>query len=965
MGISLGDALLKLGIDKTDLDKGLKEVEANVKSAMEKVQTQLRMTGAAFLAVGIAGLKMSSDARNLNAQLGQTAITIGSTTSAMRALALDTTDVTFGLQSVAATFDLLARAGVSNTLEMQKSAKAFDALADATGSNAETVAELLLPAFKLFGEEIPITANELDKFTWLTKRTLVDLSDFGTLLTRMAPYMDTLNMSMDDAIAILAALSEKGITGTAATLKLRTAITQAANEGKTLNETLGLTQAEIDGFRLEMEGATGITEQYANEANKQYGIMDKLKQTWGEMALRLSTFLEPLEPIMAAMTALGPLLLFASTGMGRAAITTALHTVALIAHTIATKAATVAKALFSGALITHISITGLATAANVAFTASIHALNVAIKALMGPIGWILLALGAVAAVFTGLIFKSKAADKATQQVADNISSSFQQIQSQAATALDSVSAEYDLLIQQAKLAGDVAEEMRLTFESVSKRIDIQSQVVANLNMRYEEMVELKGKNSDEAQELKLYLDRETNSLSRLRAEMLSTIETYREVAQQREDVLKAYQELLDKYYGEEGLFTEAEKKYNEAIAQRTRTHNEQMAREAVELTETYEREYESRKSSLYDWLGLFEHIPQWAYTSGQELLRNLQQQVRWFDTWQDEISKLAERGVQEGLLKELQEMGPEALPQIIALRQMTDEQLTKYQELWAERNKQVTEQTTSELGQLVIDANTQLAGLVGLAEGADSPVQQFVDAYNEQLGELVADNAEALASLRLDYDNELIKIGKQLQDELDTWIDQATQAGIEIPEGLIGGLEGNIGQWQSILDNYGDIWRDWVDDRLAELAEWETAIGAITPPTMPTVEPITLPYVVDWTWAKALEQIKNLSPAPSTTGESWGQRQLQAGAVVKKPTAAIIGESPLAVPEIVSPISLMAETFEKVLAKFPMGGVSTITNHYYISNEFPGLTIREEADITKLSRSLAREIKSELAARGV
>ena len=344
----------KLGL--TGADQVNSELE-KTKSTLEKTQHALRMTGIAFTALGAAGLKMVSDARKMNAELGQTALTLGISTKEMRNLALETTDVTFPLSSVTKTFELLARAGVTSTEEMKKSAKAFDALADATGSSAEVMADLLLPAFKLFGEDIPTTSAELDKFTWMTKNTLVDLSDFGTLLTRMAPYMDTLDMSMDDAIATLAALGERGITGTAATLKLRTAITQAASSGEDLNTILGISQEEIDGFKKQMSDATGITDKYAEVANTQYGVMAKVKQKFSELTLVAGSFLTPLEPVLTAMTALGPVMLFFSTATGIATVKTVAHTAALIAHKvvmfagiIATKAAAAAQWLWNAAM---------------------------------------------------------------------------------------------------------------------------------------------------------------------------------------------------------------------------------------------------------------------------------------------------------------------------------------------------------------------------------------------------------------------------------------------------------------------------------------------------------------------------------------------------------------------------------------------------------------------------------------
>ena len=357
MSIKIGDALLKLGVDKSEFDKSMSEASQHVKTSMEKMQTHLRVASAAFMALGVAGLKMVSDARKLNAELGQTALTLGVSTKEMRNLALATTDVTFPLKSVTATFDLLARAGIRNTEEMQKAAKAFDALADATGSSAEVVADILIPAFKSLGANMPQTSAELDKFTWLTKNTTVELEEFGSVMQYVAMYGADLGVKLDDMIAIMAALEARGISGSAATRLFRTAVTQAADGSVTLNEALGVSQEQIDGFRQQMDGAIGITDEYAKVANEQYGFMDKLKQKWSEVTLQIGSFLTPFESMFAGMTALSPVMMFLSTSMGRNTIAwvtntaaTIAHTVALVASKIAIGAVTVAQWLWNAAM---------------------------------------------------------------------------------------------------------------------------------------------------------------------------------------------------------------------------------------------------------------------------------------------------------------------------------------------------------------------------------------------------------------------------------------------------------------------------------------------------------------------------------------------------------------------------------------------------------------------------------------
>ena len=357
MAISVGDAVLRITGDTKDLDRSMSGLKDRVKKSMAGISKQLKVVGVAFTAVGAASLKLAGDSRKLNAQLSQVAIGLGLTTEEVRDLTLETTNVTFPLKSVANTFELLTRAGIKDQQMLMDAATAFDTLGDATGASGEDMARLLLPAFKLFGEALPTTAKELDRFTFLTKTTTVDLQDFGTMLTRMAPEMDTLNLSMDDAVLLLAALSEKGIEGSAATLALRTAITKAAREGKTLNEVMGITPEVIARLTAEMEGATGITQEYADAANTQFGVMDKLKHKWSELSLRAGSFLEPMEPILAGITVLGPLMILLSTSVGANAVAWVANAVALIASKVAmaasvaiTTALTVAQWLLNAAM---------------------------------------------------------------------------------------------------------------------------------------------------------------------------------------------------------------------------------------------------------------------------------------------------------------------------------------------------------------------------------------------------------------------------------------------------------------------------------------------------------------------------------------------------------------------------------------------------------------------------------------
>ncbi len=178
---------------------------------------------------------------------------------------------------------------------------------------------------------------------------------------------------------MMAALEAKGVSGATATMKMRMAVTEAAKGEKTLAEALDLTSEEVALQTARMSEATGVTDEYAAIANSQFTILDKLKQKFSEITLVVGSYLTPLEGVLAAMTALGPVMLFLSTSAGMATVKFVAHTAATIAHTAATIATTVA----TGAL-----------------TAAQWALNVAMDA--NPIGLVILAIGALIAIIITL-----------------------------------------------------------------------------------------------------------------------------------------------------------------------------------------------------------------------------------------------------------------------------------------------------------------------------------------------------------------------------------------------------------------------------------------------------------------------------------------------------------------------------------------------------------------------------------
>lgn len=335
---SLGKLFVEIGADTSALDAGIDGAEKQVKGLGSKLAGSGKVIGAGMAAAGVGIMALTDSSMKTNAALGVTAIQLGTTTEEMRDLALETANVTFPLEEVTASFDLLARAGMANTDQMASTAAAFDTLGDAVGLPASEVTTSLIPAFAAFGIPLEDAAQHTDTLTHLMRNTTVEMKDFSGMVNYLAADLDTMDMSMTDSVAVMEALAEQGIQGSAATREFRTAVSSADGDINAFYGALGLTAAEVATYSDKIEASTGITDKFAAAQNEQFTTMDSLRHMVSEAALQYGSFLEPVEALGPAMTTLGPLIIAASSmNLAHAASTWAMIApyVAVIAPVIA------------------------------------------------------------------------------------------------------------------------------------------------------------------------------------------------------------------------------------------------------------------------------------------------------------------------------------------------------------------------------------------------------------------------------------------------------------------------------------------------------------------------------------------------------------------------------------------------------------------------------------------------------
>ncbi|MFP5521277.1 phage tail tape measure protein [Peptococcus simiae] len=200
----------------------------------------------------------------------------------------------------------------------------------------------------------------------------------------------------------------------------------------------------------------------------------------------------------------------------------------------------------------------------------------------------------------------------------------------------------------------------------------------------------------------------------------------------------------------------AQEKYHKAMTK----SREDLAKEEQRITDAYEREFQTRADKLAGWVKTFDEVPKRAEVTGTELLKNLKAQNAAFEDWQNDMATLTERGIEEGLLKELQEAGPKAAGEIKALVSMTKEAWATYQKEWVKKQDLAKVQSFIDTTDARKKMATDLAAARQKAqEEMDGHTMEYIKALDTVQREAVKKLADLSAKgvdLGADFVNEVI-----------------------------------------------------------------------------------------------------------------------------------------------------------------------------------------------------------------
>jgi hypothetical protein len=359
------------------------------------------------------------------------------------------------------------------------------------------------------------------------------------------------------------------------------------------------------------------------------------------------------------------------------------------------------------------------------------------------------------------------AAEAAQKLSQAITDAVQTMNLSLTNTLDLTVARLDL--EAMKLSDNATETEKLNIElkKLNAEKDAQIEKIEVITAAYEMAKEKLGENNETtrqyAQELQLAqveLEKTEVSIKKMSVAIDKSVEAQ----------VTALNSLADE-------ITAVEEKYRDDLAsamedyqEKVQRVNEKLIQDEQNVTQQYENALASRADALSNFVGLFDQVSN-KNVSGASLLANLQGQVDSFEGWSANIATLAARGVDEGLIEELRQMGPKAGPEIAALNTLTDEQLQQYVALWKEKNQMARQEASNQLEQQRVEMEQKLEEIRANA--------------SEQLEQYRLEWAEKNAEIKKNTDEELTKI----QNKFKELAKNSTRYGKEFVMGFVTGME--------------------------------------------------------------------------------------------------------------------------------------------------------------------------------
>ncbi|MGM0169829.1 hypothetical protein IGI39_003990 [Enterococcus sp. AZ135] len=498
-------------------------------------------------------------------------------------------------------------------------------------------------------------------------------------------------------------------------------------------------------------------------------------------------------------------------------------------YLVGTKAAEIATAAFGVAQSVLAGTTSLATVATTAF-------NVAIKALLGPIGWVTAAITVLVAAGVALwkhFNKEPEAAKKTREEFEKLTEETKTLAEETEkhiadrkdemSALEGSSKSTQTLISEIARLSEQENKSTKDKNAMEKAVEELNNSMEGLNLAYDKQNDSLSKTPDQikeqvsalndlkqaqtAQEQINEIVKERNEIEGKLSEIKDKREAlnktmadspagYKKVAEAGKELDEQEASLVQQQKNLQGELTNTTQIYEESMGSVTEAVKNGVFEQKIsfeslspvqkEVMESMRAEFQSLEEKAGN---AFDQIQQKSAISVDQMIENMQKNQEAIASWGKNISELAEKHVDQGLLEQLRKMGPEGAAQAAELNTRSAEELQALNETY--RNSSQTAMNAMkegyELGKNGV--NEEVASIMPTAK--NTLTQSMKDANFGEAGSNMTSDIAAEAS----------RTDGKVKDALSGVVDNATKAGKEkakkggkeigenIPKGAVEGIK--------------------------------------------------------------------------------------------------------------------------------------------------------------------------------
>lgn len=186
-----------------------------------------------------------------------------------------------------------------------------------------------------------------------------------------------------------------------------------------------------------------------------------------------------------------------------------------------------------------------------------------------------------------------------------------------------------------------------------------------------------------------------------------------------------------------------------------------------ELQKAYQDAEDARTKEITSAISIFDEFERKTDVFGSKLIENLRGQVDAMRDWANDLQMLAAKGVDQGLIAELQAIGPSAQAEIAALNKLSLGELNEYENLWKEKTQIARER-----------AQFELTG-------------QRKD-MADQIEKLQTETKSKLEQYQTEWVEQIKQIREGTKNEFNPMISSMKEIGINAIEGLRNGLASQV-----------------------------------------------------------------------------------------------------------------------------------------------------------------------------